>query len=92
MSKLREQLEVARHLGFVEVKPRSGIQCSEYTFLPAIKQSLLFALALDGNLFGAFSALRHHVEVSFFPEAVAPPKMIKGFINKYHFWNEIIVF
>ncbi len=71
MSKLREQLEVARHLGLVEVKPRSGIQCSEYTFLPAIKLSLLFALALDSNLFGAFSALRHHVEVSFFPEAVA---------------------
>ena len=71
MSKLREQLEVARHLGLVEVKPRSGIQCAEYTFLPAIKQSLLFALAVDTNLFSAFSALRHHVEVSFFSEAVA---------------------
>jgi DNA-binding FadR family transcriptional regulator len=71
MSKLREQLEVARHLGLVEIKPRSGIHCAEYTFLPAIKHSVLFALALDNNLFSAFSALRHHVEVSFFPEAVA---------------------
>ena len=71
MSKLREQLEVARHLGLVEVKPRSGIHCAEYSFLPAIKHSLLFAMAADIDLFSAFSALRHHVEVSFFPEAVA---------------------
>ncbi len=71
MSKLREQLEVARHLGLVDVKPRSGIHCAEYTFLPAIKHSVLFALALDSNLFSAFSALRHHVEVSFLREAVA---------------------
>ena len=71
MSKLREQLEVARHLGLVEIKPRSGIRCAEYTFFPAIKHSLLFALAVDSNLFSAFSALRHHVEVSFFAEAVA---------------------
>ncbi len=32
MSKLREQLEVARHLGLVEVKPGSGIRCADYTF------------------------------------------------------------
>lgn len=71
MSKLREQLEVARHLGLVEVKPRAGIQCAEYTFLPAVKHSLLFALAIDSNLFSAFSALRHHLEVSFLSDAVA---------------------
>jgi len=71
MSKLREQLEVARHLGLVEVKPRSGTHCAEYSFLPAIKHSLLFALAVDSNLFSSFSALRHHVEVSFFSEAVS---------------------
>ena len=70
-SKLREQLEVARTLGLVEVKPRSGIRCADYAFFPAIKQTLLFALALDGNLFTKFSELRHYIEVSFFTDAVA---------------------
>ena len=71
ISKLREQLEVARTLGLVEVKPRSGIHCADYAFFPAIKQTLLFALALDNNLFITFSELRHYIEVSFFAEAVA---------------------
>ena len=71
MSKLREQLEVARELGLVEVKPRSGIHCADYAFFPAIKQTLLFALALDSKLFNKFSDLRHYIEVSFFAEAVA---------------------
>ena len=31
---------------------------------------MLFALALDSNLFSKFSALRHCIEVSFFAEAV----------------------
>ena len=46
VTKLREQLEVARQLGLVEVRPRSGIKSVEYNFLPAIRQSLLFGLAL----------------------------------------------
>ena len=71
VTKLREQLEVARQLGLVEVRPRSGIKSVEYNFLPAIRQSLLFGLALNGNLFKAYGELRNHTEAGFFTEAVA---------------------
>lgn len=69
IGKLREQLEVARSLGLVDVRPRTGIRLAEYSFLPAIRFSLLFALASDPNQFEAFSALRNHVESAFWHEA-----------------------
>ncbi len=69
--KLREQLEAARTMGLVEVKPRTGIRVSEFSFLPAVRFSLLFALAQNRKLFDAFSELRNHVEFAFFHEAVA---------------------
>lgn len=71
VGKLREQLEVARNLGLVDVKPRTGIRREEYSFYPAVRTSLLFALADDPRNFDAFSALRNHVEAAFWPEAVA---------------------
>lgn len=69
IGKLREQLEVARSLGLVDVRPRTGIRLAEYSFLPAIRFSLLYALASDPNQFEAFSALRNHVESAFWHEA-----------------------
>lgn len=69
--KLREQLEAARAMGLVEVKPKTGIRVSEFNFLPAIRFSLLYALAHDRKLFDAFSELRNHVEFAFFHEAVS---------------------
>jgi DNA-binding FadR family transcriptional regulator len=71
ISKLREQLEVARALGLVEVKPRTGIRVCAYSFLPAVRLSLLYALAQDRQLFDAYSTLRNHIEFAFFHEAVA---------------------
>jgi DNA-binding FadR family transcriptional regulator len=71
VGKLREQLEVARSLGLVEVRPRTGIRCKTYDFLPAIRLSLLFAIALDKQRFEEYTELRNHVEVSFLPEAAA---------------------
>jgi DNA-binding FadR family transcriptional regulator len=68
--KLREQLEVARALGLVEVKPRTGIRIADFSFFPAIRFSLLFALARDHKLFESFSDLRNHVEFAFFRQAV----------------------
>jgi DNA-binding FadR family transcriptional regulator len=70
VGKLREQLEVARGLGVVEVRPRTGIRTLEYDFLPAVRQSLLLALAIDPGCFEAFSDLRQHIETSFWHEAV----------------------
>src|SRR5260221_13204383 len=71
VGKLREQLEVARALGLVEVRPRTGIRCKAYDFLPAIRLSLLFALAMDKMHFEPFTEVRNHIEVSFWHEAVA---------------------
>jgi DNA-binding FadR family transcriptional regulator len=69
--KLREQLEVARALGIVEVKPKTGIRLTQYNFAPAVRFSLLYALSQDHTLFEMFSDLRNHVEFGFFHEAVA---------------------
>lgn len=70
-SKLREQLEVAKAMGLVEVHPRTGIQRLSYSFLPAVKESLMIALALDcWKNFEAFSELRNQVEAAFWHQAV----------------------
>lgn len=67
---LREQLEVARALGLVEVKPRLGMRRREYAFAPAVRQSLGYALALNSEHFRKYSELRNHVEAAFWDEAV----------------------
>jgi DNA-binding FadR family transcriptional regulator len=67
---LREQLEVARALGLVEVKPRMGTRRREYSFTPAIRQSLGYALALNNAHFRKYAELRNHVEAAFWHQAV----------------------
>ncbi len=71
VGKLREQLEVARMLGLVEVSPRRGIVRTEYNFLHSVRLSLLTALTIDRTYFDAFSSLRSHLEVAYWQEAVA---------------------
>lgn len=70
LASLREQLEVARALGLVEVKPRLGTRRKAYSFAPAIRQSLGYALALSNEHFRKYSELRNHVEAAFWYEAV----------------------
>ena len=70
LAALREQLEVARALGLVEVKPRMGIRRREYSFTPAIRQSLGYALSLDHEHFRKYAELRKHVESAFWHQAV----------------------
>jgi DNA-binding FadR family transcriptional regulator len=70
VSKLREQLEVARVMGLVTVRPRTGIHRQDYNFMSAVRLSLFFALAGDVTLFDDYSDLRKHVEMSFWQEAV----------------------
>ncbi len=68
---LREQLEVARALGLVEVRPKTGIRRLPYRFTPAVLNSLLYATAIDtAYFFKAFSDLRNHVEASYWRQAV----------------------
>ena len=70
LASLREQLEVARALGLVEVKPRLGTRRRTYSFTPAVRQSLGYALALNDGHFRKYSDLRNHVESAFWHEAV----------------------
>lgn len=70
LASLREQLEVARALGLVEVRPRLGTRRREYTFTAAVRQSLQYALALNDEHFRKYSELRNHVEAAFWYEAV----------------------
>ncbi len=68
--KLREQVQVARALGLIEVRPRTGMRRLPYSFTPAVRQSLGYALALDRAHFEEFSDLRKHVEEAYWFEAV----------------------
>lgn len=67
---LREQLEVAKALGFVDVRPRTGIRRLPYSFLPAVRQSLSYAMTLDWTYFLAYADLRNHIEAAYWDEAV----------------------
>lgn len=71
VASLREQLEVARALGLVEVKPRTGIRRLPYAFLPAVRQSLTYAIALEKEAFIAYADLRRHIETAYWHEAVS---------------------
>lgn len=70
VSKLREQLEVARALGFVEVRPRTGIRRIPYSFTPAVRQSLSYAMALNPTNFDSYADLRNQIEAAYWHTAV----------------------
>lgn len=70
LASLREQLEVARALGFVEVRPKTGTRRLTYSFTPAIRQSLGYALALNDEHFRQFAEMRNHLEAAYWTEAV----------------------
>lgn len=70
IGKLREQLEVARSLGLVSVRPRVGTQREAFDFLPAVRNSAFFGLATGEANFAQFSQLRRSLETSLWPEAV----------------------
>jgi DNA-binding FadR family transcriptional regulator len=69
ISGLREQLQVARALGVVEVKPKTGIRRTQFTFHPAVLQSLAYAVAVNPDTFEKFADFRQHVESAYFLEA-----------------------
>lgn len=66
---LREQLEVARAFGFVDVKPKTGIRKNKYRFAPAVTASLGYAIREDRGLFDKFADVRKHIESAYFEEA-----------------------
>ncbi len=70
VGKLREQLEVARSLGLVSVRPRVGIQREPLDFSKAVLPSVLFSLGTNEASFIQFSQLRRAVETGFWMDAV----------------------
>jgi DNA-binding FadR family transcriptional regulator len=70
VSSLREQMEVARALGLVEAKPRTGLRRLPYSFFPAVDQSLSYAIAIDQENFLKFADLRMKVEAAYWYQAV----------------------
>jgi DNA-binding FadR family transcriptional regulator len=71
VARLREQLEMAKALGLVEVHPRTGIRPIPYSFLPAVRNSLWYALETNRLNFDAYSDFRNHIEEAYWFEAVA---------------------
>ena len=69
-NKVREQLEVARQMGWVEVRSKRGTRVKEYDFTPAVRLSALYAMA-RGERFESFASLRNHVEAAYWREACA---------------------
>lgn len=69
ISKIREQLEVARTLGLVEVRSKTGMRLKAFSFTPAIRLSLLYAMAQDLSSFDEFKSLRVHIESAYWVEA-----------------------
>lgn len=68
--KLREQLEVARQLGLVEVRPKTGIRRLPFTFLPGLRLVVNYLLACEPAYFEQFGDLRSQLETAFWTQAV----------------------
>jgi DNA-binding FadR family transcriptional regulator len=67
---LREQMELAKNLGFISAQPRKGVELLPYKFRPAASKSLYYAVNLDYSFFFQYSEVRSHLEKAFFLESV----------------------
>lgn len=67
---LREQLEIARAMGVVEVKPKTGIRRVMYGFRDSVLSSLAYGIEAEPRNFSAFADLRQHIETAYWHEAV----------------------
>jgi len=72
ITRVREELAIAKALGFVEARPRVGLRRLPYSFAPAVSLSLHYALSLNGEkYFQQFADLRKKVEAAYFHQAAA---------------------
>lgn len=68
-SAIREQLEVARQLGVVEIRPKTGMSLREFTLTPALMLGLNYSQKIDPFTFEQLSDLRKNLESAYWPEA-----------------------
>jgi DNA-binding FadR family transcriptional regulator len=70
VASLREQLAVARAIGVIEARPRTGLKKLPYSFAPAIRESASYAISSDIKYFEMYADLRRHIEASYWLQAV----------------------
>ena len=68
-SSLREQLEVARQLGVVEIRPKTGMSLCKFSLTPALMLGLDYSQKIDPLTFEQLSDLRKNLESVYWPEA-----------------------
>ena len=66
---VREQLEVPKQLGFVEVRTRTGIQKHEFCLTRPLTLSMTYGLRVDPELFHEYASLRQQLEIAYWYEA-----------------------
>lgn len=70
VASLREQLEVARMMGILEIKPKAGIKKNQYQLKPALLASLSYGVEVNNRLFWQVADMRKHLEAAYFIDAV----------------------
>ena len=71
VASLREQLEVAKVMGFVEVRPKTGIRWLPYSFSQSLLLSTVYSIRICPDFFDQYRDFRNHLEAAYFYESVA---------------------
>ncbi len=69
VASVREQLEVARQLGFVDVKTKVGIQNREFSLNPLLELGMRYGAKVQSSVPDSLRDLRKHIEISYWHEA-----------------------
>jgi len=90
VGKLREQLEVARQLGLVTVRPRTGTVREPFDFSHIILTGVLFGLGSGEATFSQFNQMRRAIESNLWHDAVklltgSDKELLKGIVAKAWF-------
>ena len=67
---VREQLEVARRMGIVEIKPGVGIQGRDFNLTQSLVMAMRYGVAVQPQLFEEYADVRRHLEMGYWYEAV----------------------
>lgn len=67
---LREQMELAKNLGFISTQPRKGVEILPYRFAPAASKSLYYAVNIDYSYFFQYAEIRSNLEKAYFIDSV----------------------
>jgi DNA-binding FadR family transcriptional regulator len=70
VASLREQLAVGRAIGVIEARPRTGLKKLPYSFAPAVRESVSYAITSSVAYFEKYADLRRHVEAAYWLQAV----------------------